>query len=113
MKVSYHRGDILICATKGDYGSKPRPVVVVQSDLFNPTHTSVTVCPITSELVAAPQFRIKLMPTKTNGLTKTSQVMLDKLITIRLERVKQRVGKLSPLNISKIDAALKLWLGLS
>jgi hypothetical protein len=28
------RGDVVICAAPGDYG-KPRPAVVVQSDLFN------------------------------------------------------------------------------
>jgi mRNA interferase MazF len=34
------RGDVVICAGPGDYG-KPRPAVVVKSDLFNRTHSSV------------------------------------------------------------------------
>ena len=37
----YRRGDVVICVLSGDYG-KPRPAVVVQSDLFNPTHASIT-----------------------------------------------------------------------
>ena len=45
-----NRGDIVICVLKGDYG-KPRPAVVIQSDLFNLTHTSITICPITSYLI--------------------------------------------------------------
>ena len=45
MECLMERGDIIICVLNGDYG-KPRPAVVIQSDLFNPTHASITVCPI-------------------------------------------------------------------
>ena len=61
------RGDIVIAVTPGDYG-KPRPAAVVQSDIFNPTHASITLCPITSHLVDAPLFRLSLQPTTENGL---------------------------------------------
>lgn len=37
------RGDIVICALSSDY-EKPRHAVVVQSDLFNATHASITIC---------------------------------------------------------------------
>ena len=70
------RGDVVICTTSGDYG-KPRPAVVVQSDLFNPTHASVTLCPITSNLQPAPLFRLDLAPAKDNGLKKPSQTTVD------------------------------------
>ena len=43
------RGDVVLCAAPGNYG-KPRPAIVVQSDLFNPTHSSITLCPVTSDL---------------------------------------------------------------
>lgn len=46
------RGDIVICVLSGDYG-KQSPAVVIQSDLFNPTHSSITVCPMTSHLTEA------------------------------------------------------------
>ena len=36
MEFLIKRGDIVTCALSGDYG-KPRPAVVVQSDLFNKT----------------------------------------------------------------------------
>jgi PemK-like, MazF-like toxin of type II toxin-antitoxin system len=32
------RGAIVVVAARGPYTGKPRPAVVVQSDLFNPTH---------------------------------------------------------------------------
>lgn len=43
------RGDIVLAVAAGDYG-KPRPALVVQSDLFNDTHASVLVCLMTSDL---------------------------------------------------------------
>ncbi|MDX8409270.1 MAG: type II toxin-antitoxin system PemK/MazF family toxin [Mariprofundales bacterium] len=65
------RGDVVVCALAGDYG-KPRPAVVVQSDLFNPTHASIVVCPITSHLVEAPLFRINIPANSKTGLKKPS-----------------------------------------
>jgi mRNA interferase MazF len=51
------RGDLVLAVARGDYG-KPRPAVVVQADLFNPTHASLLVCLLTTELVDAPLFRL-------------------------------------------------------
>jgi mRNA-degrading endonuclease toxin of MazEF toxin-antitoxin module len=41
------RGDVVTVAVSGGYG-KPRPAIVVQSDLLNDTHASVVVCLVTS-----------------------------------------------------------------
>ena len=80
------RGAIVVVAARGAYTGKPRPAVVVQSDLFNPTHASVTLCPITSDCVDAPLFRLNLSPGERTGLKKVSQVMIDKIV----ERSPQR-----------------------
>ena len=66
------RGDVVTIALQGDYG-KPRPALVVQSDLFD-AHPSVTVLPITSELRETPLFRVDVEPNDANGLRKKSQV---------------------------------------
>ena len=55
------RGDIVLAVARGDYG-KPRPAVIVQSDLFNATHASLLVCLLTSELIDAPLFRLRRCP---------------------------------------------------
>ena len=60
------RGDLVSIALQGDYG-KPRPALVVQSDLFA-EHPSVTILPVTSELRDTPLFRVLIEPTETNGL---------------------------------------------
>lgn len=111
MEKTIERGDIIICALNGDYG-KPRPALVIQSDLFNPTHASITVCPITSHLIDASLFRIALAPNKLTGLTSSSQIMIDKIVSLKSEKITQKIGKLSCDEILKVDNALKLWLSL-
>lgn len=105
------RGDIVTCVLSGDYG-KPRPAVIVQSDLFNPTHASIVVCPITSHLVEAPLFRLLLAPDKSTGITIISQIMIDKITAIKSEKIAKKIGKLSSSEILKLDEALRLWLNL-
>ena len=105
------RGDIIICVLNGDYG-KPRPAVVIQSDLFNPTHASITVCPITSHLIDAPLFRITLTRNEFTGLTSQSQIMVDKIISIKSEKITKKIGKLSFDELLRLDNAIKLWLNL-
>ena len=106
------RGDVVLCAAPGDYG-KPRPAVVVQSDLFNATHSSVVVCLITSHLEDAPLFRIPVSAGRTTGLKLESQVMVDKVIAIPRSKITRRIGVLAAGLLKEIDDALRLWLELA
>ncbi|MFQ5356613.1 MAG: type II toxin-antitoxin system PemK/MazF family toxin [Mariprofundaceae bacterium] len=58
---------MVVSAVSGDYG-KPRPAVVIQSDLFNPTHANIVVCPVTSRLAEAPLFRMDVPSNSETGL---------------------------------------------
>ncbi len=109
--MNFHRGDVVTCAIPGEFG-KPRPVIILQSDLFNPTHPSVTVCPITSHLLPAVLFRVPLKPGVINGLKSESQAMADKVATVRLERVRTIVGRLEADDMARVETAVTLWLGL-
>ena len=51
------RGEVVTVAASGDFG-KPRPAVVIQSDVFPEQHASVIVCQMTSRLEDAPDFRL-------------------------------------------------------
>ena len=106
------RGDVVICVAPGDYG-KPRPAVVVQSDLFNGSHASVVVCLITSHLEDAPLFRIPVPAGITTGLKQQSQVMVDKVIAIPRNKIVGRAGMLGAGPLKEIDHALRLWLELA
>ena len=109
MKIS--RGDVVVCVAQGDYG-KPRPAVVVQSDLFNETHSSITLCPITSDLKDVPLIRVAIEPSSQNGLQKKSQVMVDKIVSIPREKIKQAIGRVSIKELDLIQQTLKNWLSL-
>lgn len=106
------RGELVTVALPGDYG-KPRPAVVVQADLFNETHASVTVAPVTSTLVNAPLFRLAVEPSAQNGLRALSQVMVDKLTSVRRERIGATIGALEPDALARVNRALALWLGIA
>jgi mRNA interferase MazF len=106
------RGDIVIVAATGDYG-KPRPAVIVQTDAFPAHHASVVVCQMTSEIVEAPDFRVTIEPTAENGLRVRSQVMADKPVTVRRERIGQRIGGLNMEELARVNVALAFVMGLA
>jgi len=106
------RGDVVTVAAAGDYG-KPRPAVVVQTDALPLEHASVIVCQMTSDLSDAPDFRVTVEPSAENGLRAPSQVMADKPVTIRRERVGDRIGRLSERDIARVSIALAFVMGLA
>jgi mRNA interferase MazF len=105
------RGDLVTIALPGDYG-KPRPALVIQSDLFD-QHPSVTILPVTSELRETPLFRIQVEPEATNGLRKSSQVMVDKAQTVPREKIGGTIGRLDDESLLAIDRALAVFLGFA
>lgn len=105
------RGAIITIAAPGPYG-KPRPALVIQSDLFD-QHPSATVCLITSEIRDVPLFRVTVQPSPDNGLRKTSQVMVDKIVTLPRERIGSSIGMLEPETLVQVTRLLALWLGMA
>jgi mRNA interferase MazF len=106
------RGDLVVVAMPGDYG-KPRPALVVQSDLFNETHASITIAPVTSTIVDTPLFRVTVEPSRRNGLRLVSQIMVDKLTTVRRQRLGQTIGRLEEDVMLRVSRALALWFGIA
>lgn len=105
------RGDLVTIAISGDYG-KPRPAIVIQSDLFD-AHPSVTILPVTSELRDAPLFRIRLEPTGDDGLRRTSEVMIDKIQTVARAKVGRAIGHLDDEAMLAVNRALAVFLGFA
>ena len=106
------RGDVVTVAAASDYG-KPRPAVIVQTDAFPESHASVVVCQLTSELADAPDFRVTIDPKPENGLRLTSQMMADKPVTVRRERIGRKIGSLGTQDMARLSAALAFVLGLA
>ena len=106
------RGDVVTVAASGDFG-KPRPAVIVQTDALPAGHTSVVICQMTSECSDAPDFRVTIEPTEKNGLRVTSQVMADKPVTVRRERIGRQVGRLDDKDMLRLNVALAFVMGLA
>src|SRR5580658_9067827 len=102
------RGDLVTIAVSGDYG-KPRPALVIQSDAFAAL-PSVTVLRLSSEIVPAHLARITVDPTPENGLRLTSQIMIDKAISIPREKVGRVFGRLEDASVREVSRALFAFL---
>ncbi len=106
------RGAIVVVAARGAYTGKPRPALVVQSDLFNPTHSSITICPITTDCVDAPLFRLTLPPGSRTGLKSVSQVMIDKTVSVPRASISEEIGECNSQELESVDGGLRRWLAL-
>jgi len=105
------RGDLVTVAAPGDYG-KPRPALVIQSDLFEEL-PSVTLCLVTSELRDAPIFRITVDPSPDNGLRRVSQIQVDKVLTVARERIGGTIGRLDDETMLKVNRSLAVFTGIA
>lgn len=106
------RGDIVLVAAPGDFG-KPRPAVVVQSDALTDAGLgSILICLLASHLTEAPLFRIRLDPSKENGLRKPSDIMTDKLLAVSRDRIDRPIGTLDAATLIRLNRTLAFVLGL-
>jgi mRNA interferase MazF len=105
------RGDIVTVVLQGDYG-KPRPAVVIESDMIPPSD-SVILCPISSTLhVAGPFRRQQVEATSATGLRTTSQIVVDKVIAVRRNRCGSVVGALDPIAMRELTGRLAALIGV-
>jgi mRNA interferase MazF len=95
----------------GAYG-KPRPVVIIQADTVEQPN-SLTVLPLTDEIIPDETLRVMIEASAGNGLPSRSQVMINQTITIRAKRVGQQIGRLSADDMSAVNRALAIFLGFA
>jgi mRNA interferase MazF len=105
-------GDVVLVVVPSELG-RPRPGVVVQADEFNERLSTVFICPVSSDL----QERLPLRPIveaqPSNGLRLRSQIMTDKMIALRLDRVRRVIGHIDAETSEQLDRALLVVLGLA
>lgn len=106
------RGEIITVSAPGEYG-KPRPAVIVQADALNQSGlASVIVCPFTSTIKEAPLFRILVNPAPENGLSRPSQIMVDKVQAVAMKRMGKRVGSLTDEQVLQLNRTLAFVVGI-
>jgi mRNA interferase MazF len=102
------RGQFVVVATTGDYG-KPRPALIVQSDLFAEL-PSVVICPLTSMLRDdADQFRLEVRLSTQNGLREVFQIAIDKITAIPAGKIGRAIGEADDALLLRVNRALALF----
>lgn len=117
--MSFRRGDVLIALFPNADGSppKPRPVLVVQADVYNAKLRNLVVAAITSNLKHAGDPDSLLVDVTTldgsaTGLRHTSVVSCVNLATIVDTLVAKRIGTFPPALMRQVDVCLKAALEL-
>jgi mRNA interferase MazF len=106
------RGEIWTVNAGAGYAGKPRPAIIVQSDLFDRT-ASVTICPLTRTDTPLIFVRFLLPPTDKNGLLVDSFAMVDRIVTIPTTKLGYRIGRLDDRDIPRLSQAVATFFGLA
>ncbi len=73
---------------------------------------AVVVCLLSRHCVDAPALRITVEPSAANGLTRISQIMVDKIVTIPVARIGKVIGHLDDETVLRLNRTLAFVAGL-
>jgi mRNA interferase MazF len=110
--VEIARGDVVLMVVPSDLG-RPRPGIVVQGDEITVDLSTILVCPISSDLQNGLLLRPLIEVAPGNGLRLRSQIMTDKLVALRRDRIRRVIGRIGAETSEELDRALLVLLGLS
>ena len=68
---------------------------------------------MSSLLLEAPLIRVSVAPDEGNGLNKPSQVMVDKAMTIKRERLGPAFGVAGAAAMIEVERSLAVFLGIA
>ncbi len=94
----------------GDFAGKPRPAIIVQSEVFD-GGLSIIVCPLTSRDDGSQLIRLPVSPSSALRLSHPSWIMVDKLTSVRRDRLRQPLGRISDDEILALNRSLAVFLG--
>jgi mRNA interferase MazF len=106
------RGDVVLMVVPSDLG-RPRPGIVVQADELTADFSTILVCPLSSDLQERLLVRPLIEAAPENGLRLRSQIMTDKLVALRRDRIRRVIGRIDTETSERLNGALLLVLGLA
>lgn len=107
-----NRGEIWNAAAGSGFGSKPRPVLVVQSNAFG-LAPNIIVALFTSVVDGEQQVRPRIEPDAINNLEEPSLLQVDILVTTPRHKFGRLIGRLAEHDQSRADQALLTFLGFA
>ena len=90
---------------KGSEQSGRRPAVIISGNALNDNLGTVIVCPLTTKIKNY-KGNVILKPAKSNGLEKTSEILVFHIRSVSKERFKNKLGTISKEELQKIKKTL-------
>lgn len=99
--------------TKGSEQHGTRPCIVLETNGFRDRGSITLVCPLTTNLKKLYSFETRIAPSKSNGLSEPSKLMLRQLRVIDQNRIYKRLGVLESKYHDSIRGALMVLFDLN
>lgn len=99
--------------TKGSEQRGTRPCIVLESNGFKERGPTTLVCPLTTNLKRFYSFETKIEPSKMNGLSEDSKLMLRQLRVIDQKRIYKHLGSLEAEYHDSIRQSLSVLFDLN
>jgi mRNA interferase MazF len=112
--MSFKRGEVHVVnldPTVGREIQKRRPCVVVSTDIVNVSSDLLIIVPITDAIGKTGHIHISI-PQNEGGLKKPSVANCLQIRAVSTDRILEKWGHLSAGTMQRIDAGLRLTLGL-
>ncbi len=114
--MNIKRGELYYADLSPVVGSEQggiRPVLVVQNDVGNKYSPTVIAAAVTSKINKAKLPTHIELPSSDYGLARDSVILLEQIRTLDKRRLKERIGELNELTMSKVDKAILISLGFA
>jgi len=112
--MTIKRGELYYADLSPVVGSEQggvRPVLVVQNDVGNKYSPTIIAAAVTSKINKAKLPTHIELPIGDFGLQKDSVILLEQIRTLDKRRLKERIGELPEITMSKVDKAILISLG--
>ncbi|MES0490337.1 MAG: type II toxin-antitoxin system PemK/MazF family toxin [Leptospirales bacterium] len=108
------RGEIWWAYLRKPVGSEPgfkRPVLIIQSDLFNKSNINTIICAaITSNMGLANVGKNIVLKNNESGLPKDSVINISQIVTLDRQYLDECIGSVARKTLNKVDDGLRVVL---
>ncbi len=111
--MTIKRGELYYADLSPVVGSEQggiRPVLVVQNDVGNKYSPTVIAAAVTNKAKLPTHIEL---PSSQYGLVRDSVILLEQIRTLDKRRLKERIGELNDITMSKVDHAILISLGFA
>lgn len=117
MATDIQRGELYMVDWNPARGSEQagiRPGLVIQNDIANAVagYPVTIVCAVSSKFKGYPSM-IRVNPSVENGLTEVSEINSAQIITVQKDRLVNRLGRLSAVEMKKVEEKLAYMLSIT